>query len=95
MLKFGLPERIASSPEAQSVFMVYSSRTTIMGVMLYTFWLKRMYSAMDIILICLGWAGVADGYVCWKEGVPGTGVFRLVSGLVLAGLGAAGITEGR
>lgn len=28
---FGLPDRIASSPEAQSTFIIYSSRMTIMG----------------------------------------------------------------
>lgn len=38
--------------------------------------------------------GLADGYVCWQEGVPGRAVFRLASGLVIAAWGWFGMTAG-
>lgn len=91
---FGLPDRIASSPEAQSTFTIYSSRMTIMGLALYMFYFRRLYSAMDIIMMLLGWAGAVDGYICWKEDVPGKAMFRLLSGLIIAALGAMGVNEG-
>lgn len=95
MLEFGLPEHIADSEAARTVFIVYASRMTVMGLVLYLFHYRRLYSAIDILMLCLGWAGVVDGYVCWKEGVPGRAVFRALSGAILAGLGALKFTEGR
>lgn len=65
-----------------------------MGLALYTFYFRRLYSAMDIIMMFLGWAGAVDGYICWKEDVPGKAMFRLLAGLVIAGLGAMGINGG-
>ena len=73
---------------------VYSSRMTLLGLALYTFYFRRMYSAMNVIMVCLGWAGIVDGYVCWMEGVAGRGVFRLSASMLLAALGAMGFTDG-
>lgn len=92
--EFGLPDRIATSKEANAVFTIYSSRMTTMGFMLYIFYYKRMFSSIDILLLTLGWAGVVDGIVCWREGVPGRAIFRAASGAVIAVMGGLGITAG-
>lgn len=49
--------------------------------------LRRMYSAVDIMMLFLEWAGAVDGYVCWTGAVPGRAVFRFLSGGVIAALG--------
>lgn len=90
---FGLAHRIARSLEAQSTFIIYSSRMTFMGLALYTLYFRRMYSAMDSIMLLLGWAGVVDGHIYWKEDVSGKAVFRLLSSIVVAALGAVEINE--
>lgn len=95
ILEFGLPEHIADSEAAQTVFIISSSRMTVMGLALYAFYYRRLYSAIDILMLCLGWAGVIDGYVCWREEVPDRAVFRALSGAIIAGLGALKLTEGR
>lgn len=41
----------------------------------------------------LFWAGVADGYLCWKEGVPGRALFRFSASLVVGGWGFLGLTS--
>ena len=35
------------------------------------------YRGVDIILACIGTTGILDGWLCWKVGVPGRGVFRV------------------
>lgn len=45
-------------------------------------------------MLLLGWAGVVDGYICRKEDVSGNAIFRLLSSIVVAALGVAGINEG-
>jgi hypothetical protein len=95
MLEYGLPEQLVDSEAAQTIFIIYSSRMTVMGLALYAFYYRRLYSAIDILMLCLGWAGVIDGYVCWMEGVPGRAVFRASAGVIIAGLGALKLTEGR
>lgn len=94
MTAFGFPPHIVTSQPAQSVMLVYSSRMTVIGIAMYVFYYRRMYSSIDVLLLCLGWAGVIDGYVCWKEGAERDGWFRLVSGMAIAVFGAIGITAG-
>jgi hypothetical protein len=42
----------------------------------------------------MAYVGIADGYVCWKEGVPGKAIFRMASTFFFAGWGAFGMTKG-
>ncbi|KAH6879456.1 hypothetical protein B0T10DRAFT_496474 [Thelonectria olida] len=90
--EFGLPDRIATCREAQTCFAVYGSRMSMFGIAIYTFYLRGEVSALDTILAILPVAGVVDGYLCWREGVPGVGLFRFVSSLVLGGYGYFGLT---
>lgn len=92
MREFGLPERIVASREAQSVMIVYSGRMTMVGMLMYYFYGKGQYAAIDAILASLAYAGMIDGYVCWREGARGSAIFRLASSVLVAGLGAMGVT---
>lgn len=92
--EFGLSQRIATSKEANEIFKVYGSRMTMMGLMIYTFYYKQMYSSIDILMTTLGWAGLVDGYICWRDDLPGPGVYRVAAGSVLATLGWFGLNAG-
>ncbi|KAL4877416.1 hypothetical protein BJY04DRAFT_198326 [Aspergillus karnatakaensis] len=92
-LDFGLPQRIAISKPAQSVMILQGGRITALGLALWTFYIQGKLEEFDTILAILGYVGLVDGYVCWKEGVPGKAVFRTVSGLVIAAWGFAGLTS--
>lgn len=93
MLEYGLPERIAAAPAAHTPFAIYGSRTTILGVALWIFYLRGQLREVDTLLGLLVGAGAVDGYLCWKEGVPGQGVFRFVSGLLVGGWGLFGLSS--
>lgn len=94
ILEFGLPQRIAVSKPAQSIMILSSARITTLGLALFTFYFQEKLEVVDTILVLLGYTGLVDGYVCWLEGVPGKAVFRLASGLAIAGWGWFGMTEG-
>ncbi|KAI8722445.1 hypothetical protein NCS52_00388400 [Fusarium sp. LHS14.1] len=91
--EFGLPEGIARSQPAHTCFAVYGSRVSIMGVSMWIFYLRGELKTLDTLMALLFWAGVADGYLCWKEGVPGKALFRFFSGLVVGGWGFLGLTS--
>ena len=93
MLEFGLPMRVAMNPSAQSVMIVSSARVTAIGLALWTFYFKGQFTAVDTILTTLGWIGIVDGYVCWKENVPRSALVRSVSGALFAGWGWFGMTS--
>lgn len=90
--EFGLPPRIAESKAAQSVMILKCGRITALGLALCTFYAQGKLAEFDTILAILGYVGLVDGYVCWKEGVPGKAVFRLVSGVVISAWGFLGLT---
>lgn len=94
MLEFGLPPRIASSQPAQAVMITSSTRITAIGLLLYTFYFQNKLEAVDIVLISLGYIGLSDAYVCWREGVPMRGLVRGGSGLAFAVWGWFGMTAG-
>lgn len=94
ILMFGLPERIAESPAAQTVFASGSIRTSAFGVLVWVFYLQRKLEAVDTVHLVMGlWLGFADSYVCWLAGVPGQAAFKATAGLLIAGWGAAGLTS--
>ncbi|CAG9952196.1 unnamed protein product [Clonostachys rosea f. rosea IK726] len=92
--EYGLPERVAESPTAHSPFAAYGSRTTIIGVVMWTLYIRREYRSLDTVMSLLLFAGGVDGYLCWKEGVPGRGWFRFLSSVVFSVWGLAGLTGG-
>jgi hypothetical protein len=94
--EFGLPKRIAVSKEAQSIMILSSARVTAVGASILVFYFQEKLREVDTVMLILGsYVGAVDGYVCWKEGVPGKAVFRAGSGLAIALWGWFGMTAGR
>ena len=91
--EYGLPERIATSPTAHTAFAIYGSRVTIFGVTMWTFYFHGDFRALDTCMAMLFWAGVADGYLCWREGATGSAWFRFLSGVVVSSWGLLGMTS--
>ncbi|KAK2800366.1 hypothetical protein FQN49_008931, partial [Arthroderma sp. PD_2] len=91
--EFGLPKRIAISKEAQAVMITGSGRTSALGLALFTFYSQGKLREVDTIMIILAYLGLVDGYVCWREGVPGRGLFRAASGLLIGAWGWFSMTS--
>ena len=92
--KVGLPQRIAGSTPAHPIMILCSARITAIGLALFTFYYRGNFAAVDTVLATLGYVGLVDGYVGGREGVPNTGVFRLVSGALFGAWGWWGLTAG-
>ncbi|KAJ5157452.1 uncharacterized protein N7482_008552 [Penicillium canariense] len=91
--EFGLPQRVADSRSAQSVMITSAARISAIGHALFLFYFQGKLVEFDTLLSVLGHVGLIDGYVCWREGVPGKGLFRAVSGLVIATWGWLRLTS--
>lgn len=92
---FGLPERFAVSQEAGAVMVLSSARITAIGATMLAFYAQAKFAEVDTVMVILGaYVGAVDGYVCWREGAPGKGLFRLLSGLAIAGWGWCAMTAG-
>ncbi|EEQ30555.1 hypothetical protein McanMca71_000741 [Microsporum canis] len=91
--EFGLPNRIAISKEAQAVMITASGRTSALGLALFAFYSQGKFREVDTIMMILAYVGLVDGYVCWREGVPGRAIFRATSGLLIAAWGWFGMTS--
>lgn len=87
MADFGLPTRFQVQRDVGSVFKIYASRMTWLGLLLYTFYLRGDLRAIDTIFSFTWVAGVADGWVCWNEGLRGKAMFRFLSAVVLSAYG--------
>ncbi|KAI9901032.1 hypothetical protein N3K66_002849 [Trichothecium roseum] len=94
MREYGFPGHVADARAARSPFAAYGSRTTMIGVLMWACYARRDLVFLDTILSSLLVAGVADGYLCWREGVPGRGVFRFACSVALGGWGLLGLTSG-
>ncbi|KAK1703555.1 uncharacterized protein BDZ83DRAFT_595239 [Colletotrichum acutatum] len=91
---FGLPDRIASSPTAHATFSLSSARTSVIGLLIYTFHARGDFRAIDSVLLISGfYCGIVDGYVCYKEGESGKGLFRVLSSWAVGLYGGLGITS--
>jgi hypothetical protein len=91
--EYGLPERIASSKEAQTAFIIYGSRMTAWGFGLWIFYSRRDFKAFDTMLALLFYLGLNDLYVCWREGEQNQGIFRFGCGLLISSWGFFGMTS--
>jgi hypothetical protein len=91
---FGLPDRIATSPAAHSPWILYTSRIHAIGIMSLIFHARGDYEAVDTVMGTIGVFGLVDGWVCWKEGVLGTALWRSVVSLGVGVYGALGGTSG-
>ena len=88
--EFGFLPAISNSRAAQPVMVVAQTRGAILGVLTAIFYLRGQYADVDLIMaIYGGYSGVVDGWVMYKEGRPGKGLFRLVASwcIMAAGLG--------
>ncbi|KAJ0115174.1 hypothetical protein J7T55_001584 [Diaporthe amygdali] len=86
---------VADVPETWTVWHVGNARTACLGILMFTFYAQRRYDVLDTFLIVNGgYLGLADFYILWNEGLPSTGVFRLLSSSVFAVLGLIGFTQG-
>lgn len=93
ILGSGLPQRVADSPAAQSVFTLASIRLSALGSLIWVLYLQRKLKEVDTVNIVLGiWLEFADTYVHWLEGETQQAVLRAKAGLLIAGWGAAGLT---
>ncbi len=93
--ELGLPNRIAISKEAHPVMMLSSARISCLGALIFIFYSQNKLEEADMVMTVMGaYLGAVDGYVCWREGVPGKGLFRAISGFVIAGWGWFGMTAG-
>ena len=93
IIAFGLPAHIATSKPAQKVMILNSARTTATGIALMALYASEKLAAMDIVFASMGYLGIVDGYVCWKEG--GNVGVRASSGLLMGLWGVLGLTAGR
>ncbi|KAK1714126.1 hypothetical protein CaCOL14_011887 [Colletotrichum acutatum] len=90
---FGLSERFAESPIAQSCFILDGARLSVLGMVQLIMYLRGDYPGVDIIMALMVYIGLVDGYVCWREGELGSAVFRATSGMVIGAWGMLGLTS--
>ncbi|KAK0703652.1 hypothetical protein B0T26DRAFT_732142 [Lasiosphaeria miniovina] len=82
MAEFGWPARIASAPAAGPVMVQGQARTTVIGLLVALFYLRREYAAVDAVMAVTGfYVGVVDSYLVWRENDGGLSwaAFRLVA----------------
>ncbi|KAE9574525.1 hypothetical protein CGMCC3_g9618 [Colletotrichum fructicola] len=91
--EFGLPEHIQTSTEAQSAWKIYGIRMSLWGVAMWTFFLRGNFEALDTMMSLFVGMGAVDGYVCYCEGVPGQGLFRFGTSVVLGLWGVLGVNS--
>ena len=48
-----------------------SARITAIGIAIFTFYFQRKFEAVDTVMTIIGYVGLVDGCVWWREGVPG------------------------
>ena len=90
-----LPPSHFTISSAQIFFGAVGSRTTAFALMMWALYLQRKYAATNTILISMTYIGLADVFICWKEGSVGVAVMRGVSWLAIGGWGFFRITVGR
>lgn len=57
--------------------------------------LRGWYEVVDGVLMGIGFLGLVDWWICWREGVPGKGSARGCLGVCVGVWGCVGGTKGR
>jgi hypothetical protein len=91
---FGLPERIATSREAQVAFTLFGSCETMIGAAMWIFYLRGQLGAVDTLMAVLFYGGAVDAYALWKQGEVEKAWFRGLLGVFVGGWGLLGLTAG-
>ena len=90
---FGLPKRIAESPTAHSPFVLMTARIHAIAFMMDALYLQGNYAGVDTVMAILGtWVTAIDVWICLREGVRSTAVFRGISGGLVGLWGLYGMT---
>ncbi|KAK4220738.1 hypothetical protein QBC38DRAFT_167194 [Podospora fimiseda] len=93
MLEFGFPPHVARTPETRPVMLNGQARTTILGMLAYTFYFRGKFAEVDTLMALYGfYAGLMDSWIVWKGGNAKWAVFRLVSSWTLGFCGLVGLT---
>ena len=88
MREFGLPAHLTRSRDAQAMFLLNNGRTFMIGILIWTFYLRADYRVVDMVFRVVGSVlGVTDAAVVWREGMRSRALFRLCSSWLLAGWG--------
>ncbi|KAI0007221.1 hypothetical protein F4779DRAFT_593134 [Xylariaceae sp. FL0662B] len=96
MLMFGFPARLAETPATHPVMVCCQVRTTILGMVIFTFYLRNKFVEIDTVMAIMGtFAGLVDSYIFHREGNPRKAIFRLAVGLLIGAWGYSGMTGGR
>lgn len=93
--EFGFPPNIAQSKAAWPVIKTGSSRVTAIGLAIWGMYFGGHLEAIDILIASMFWVGLVDGWVCYKEGKPGSVMFRTGTTSVIALWGFLGMTSGK
>ena len=68
-------------------------RIQAIGIMMWIFYIKGEYEAIDTAMAVLGtWVTAVDVWVCIRENVKGKAVFRGIAGGVIGMWGLMGMT---
>lgn len=91
---WGLPERIATVQPVQLTFLLFGSRETMIGAVMWIAYLRGHLRTVDTMMAALLYVEAADAYVCWKAGEVGKAWFRGLLGTLVGGWGLLGLTAG-
>lgn len=95
LLGYGMTEKIAISREAQIVYYGHSMRTSTLGLLLFAFYFKGDFAAVDMMMAFMAaYLGTADLILLWNFGNHSVLPVRLVSILLIGVWGFAGMTAG-
>lgn len=93
---FGFPPHISGSSTAWPVVEAYGTRTSLIGILVYTFYFQQKYVEVDTVVALVGfYAGILDAYVVAKQGKPRYALFRMIASFAIGTWGFYGLTEGR
>lgn len=95
IIAFGLPERTSVSKPAHALIITQSARVSALGVALWGMYIGGHFEAMDWLLATMGYVGIVDTWVCYREGMPGKAWFRALSTAPIAIWGLLGMTAGK
>lgn len=66
---FGFPPHIANSPAAWPIFQANNARGTVLGVLMFYFYVKGRYDVCDVFLVVEGgYLGLVDAWLVAREG---------------------------